>query len=155
MSLFRIGGASGLRVTRLAVPVNVRFISKGSKGTPVKTDPSEAPTATHSSSSLVRKQGPAEAMTHHQPDYDATIDHGTSYAIPCQPPSQILSANPDNSFQDLLPGPQACDGWQRARRDSSSCRSLRGPYRPPGPNCPVCWQPRVAIAKNRPRSTFL
>ena len=113
MSLFRIGGASGLRATRLAAPVNVRFVSNGTKGTPViKTDPSEAPTATHSSSSLIRKQGPAEAMTHHQPDYEATIDHGTSYAIPHQPPSQILSANPDDSFQDLLSGPQACDGWQ-------------------------------------------
>lgn len=81
MSLFRLGGAASLRATRLAAPVNARFVSNGAKGTPaVKTDPSEAPTATHSSSSLISQQTPAEAMTHHQPDYDATIDHGTSYA---------------------------------------------------------------------------
>lgn len=107
MSLFRIGGASGLRATRLATPANVRFNSNGAKGTPIiKTDPSEAPTATHSSSSLIRKQGPAEAMTHHQPDYDATIDHGTSYAIPHQPPSRILSANPIILSRTFSPVPK-------------------------------------------------
>lgn len=87
MSLFRAGGASGLRAIRLTAPVNARFVSNGSK--PVKTDPSEAPTSTYSSSSLISKQTPAEAMTHHQPDYEATIDHGTSYA-PLLSLSQIL-----------------------------------------------------------------
>jgi len=82
MSLFRIGGAAGLRATRLVAPVNVRFVSKFTPG--IKTDPSEAPTTTHSSSSLISNEGPAEAMTRHQPDYEATIDHGTSYgSLPC------------------------------------------------------------------------
>lgn len=91
MSLFRAGGASGLRAARLTAPVNARFVSNGSKVTPpIKTSPSEAPTATHSSSSLISKQTPAEAMTHHQPDYEATIDHGTSYATLLSP-SRTLS----------------------------------------------------------------
>lgn len=91
MSLFRIGGAAGLRATRLVAPVNARFASNGAQGTPpVKTNPSEAPTSTYSSSSLISKEGPAEAMTHHQPDYDATIDHGTSYAFLPSPRLQTL-----------------------------------------------------------------
>jgi NADH dehydrogenase (ubiquinone) Fe-S protein 4 len=91
MSLFRIGGAAGLRTTRLVAPLNARFASNSSRGTPaVKTNPSEAPTSTYSSSSLISKEGPAEAMTHHQPDYDATIDHGTSYASLPSPPLQTL-----------------------------------------------------------------
>lgn len=92
MSLFRIGGAAGLRATRLVAPVNARFASNGAQGSqaPVKTNPSEPPTSTYSSSSLISKEGPAEAMTHHQPDYDATIDHGTSYAFLPSPPLQTL-----------------------------------------------------------------
>lgn len=112
MSLFRLGGATGLRASRLTAPVNVRFVSNGTKGTPaVKTDPSEAPTSTHSSSSLISQQTPAEAMTHHQPDYDATIDHGTSYAALYCSPSQILPLTLV-ALQNLFSGPQACDGWQ-------------------------------------------
>lgn len=83
MSLFRIGGAAGLRSTRLLVPVNARFASNVAQGTPsVKTNASEAPTTTHSGSSLINKENPAEAMTRHQPDYEATIDHATSCATP-------------------------------------------------------------------------
>lgn len=83
MSLFRIGGAAGLRSTRLLVPVNARFASNVTQGTPaVKTNASEAPTSTHSGSSLINKQSPSEAMTRHQPDYEATIDHATSCATP-------------------------------------------------------------------------
>lgn len=117
MPLIRIGGAAGLRATRLAAPVNARFVSNGTKGTPaIKTSPSEAPTATHSSSSLINKQTPAEAMTHHQPDYEATIDHGTSYANPALVAIANPVANPCGSlFQNLFSGPQARNGWQRAR----------------------------------------
>jgi NADH dehydrogenase (ubiquinone) Fe-S protein 4 len=83
MSLFRIGGAATLRASRIAAPVNARFVSNGAKGVPsVKTTPSEAPTTTHSGSSLINKESPSEAMARHQPDYEATIDHGTSYDIP-------------------------------------------------------------------------
>jgi NADH dehydrogenase (ubiquinone) Fe-S protein 4 len=92
MSLFRIGGAAGFRVTRLVAPVNARFASNVVKGSPaVKTNPSEAPTSTYSSSSLIRKEGPAEAMTHHQPDYDATIDHGTSNFSPV--PKRVMDGS--------------------------------------------------------------
>lgn len=78
MSLFRIGGAAGLRATRVFAPVNARFVSSVAKGE-VSTSPSDAPDAPNKDSTLVSKQTPAEAMTRHQPDYEATIDHATSY----------------------------------------------------------------------------
>ena len=97
MSLFRIGGAAGLRTSRLLVPVNARFVSNSAQGTPaVKTNTSEAPTATHSGSSLINKENPSEAMTRHQPDYEATIDHATSCATPA--PAALDTATATNSF---------------------------------------------------------
>jgi NADH dehydrogenase (ubiquinone) Fe-S protein 4 len=84
MSLFRIGGAASLRAARIAVPVNARFVSSNAlKGDPsVKTSTSDAPTTPPKDSSLLTKETPSEAMARHQPDYEATIDHGTSYDIP-------------------------------------------------------------------------
>lgn len=84
MSLFRIGGAASLRVSRFSAPVNTRFVSfKAPKGDPsVKTSTSDAPTTPSKDSSLITKETPSEAMARHQPDYEATIDHGTSYDIP-------------------------------------------------------------------------
>jgi NADH dehydrogenase (ubiquinone) Fe-S protein 4 len=82
MSLFRIGGAS-LRVSRIATPVNARFVSSAPTGIPsVKTSTSDAPTTPRKDSSLINQETPSEAMARHQPDYEATIDHGTSYDIP-------------------------------------------------------------------------
>jgi len=81
MSLFRIGGAAGLRATRLAAPVNARYLSNVAKGD-VKTSPADAPTTPNKDSTLINKQSPSEAMARHQPDYEATIDHGTSYDYP-------------------------------------------------------------------------
>lgn len=80
MSLFRIGGAAGLRASRFAVPVNARFVSSSPNG--IKTSTSDAPTTPNKESTLINQESPSEAMTRHQPDYEATIDHGTSYAIP-------------------------------------------------------------------------
>lgn len=84
MSLFRIGGAASLRVSRLSAPVNARFVSVNApKGVPsLKTTTADAPTTPPKDSSLITKETPSEAMTRHQPDYEATIDHGTSYDIP-------------------------------------------------------------------------
>jgi NADH dehydrogenase (ubiquinone) Fe-S protein 4 len=82
MSLFRIGGAAGLRVSRLSAPVNARFVSNVSKGASIKTSTSDAPTTPNKDSSLINKESPSEAMTRHQPDYEATIDHATSYEFP-------------------------------------------------------------------------
>lgn len=80
MSLFRIGGSASLRTTRLAAPINARFNSSAVKGASgVKTSTADAPTTPPRDSSLINKESPSEAMTRHQPDYDATIDHGTSY----------------------------------------------------------------------------
>ncbi|KAJ6086106.1 hypothetical protein N7486_010387 [Penicillium sp. IBT 16267x] len=92
MSLFRIGGVAGLRSIRVLVPANARFVSNTAQGTPaVKTNTSEAPTTTHSGSSLINKESPSEAMTRHQPDYDATIDHGTSLFSPV--PKRVMDGS--------------------------------------------------------------
>ena len=57
------------------VPINARFAS----GMPPMSSPDDAPTTPTKGSSLINKESPAEAMARHQPDYNATIDHGTSY----------------------------------------------------------------------------
>ena len=80
MSLLRVGGAARLRATRLAVPVNARFVSGPSDQ--VKTSPAGTPTNTRYGTSLVNKESPAQALARHQPDYEATVDHGTSCVIP-------------------------------------------------------------------------
>lgn len=83
MSLFRARYTAYLRPGRLTAPVNTRFVS--SKSTPgdkpIKTSPEDAPTTPHQRSDLISKETPAEAMVRHQPDYNATVDHGTSYAL--------------------------------------------------------------------------
>lgn len=81
MSFIRAGSAACFRTRRLVNPVNARFSSSISRvpgDPPVKTSPSAAPTVPPKGSSLISEETPAEAMTRHQPDYDATIDHGTS-----------------------------------------------------------------------------
>lgn len=105
MSLFRIGGAASLRVSRLATPVNARFVSVNApKGVPaVKTSTSDAPTTPPKGSSLISEETPSEAMARHQPDYEATIDHGTSYDIPFW--FRDVSANPLVPIKAILPGP--------------------------------------------------
>ncbi|KAJ5297749.1 hypothetical protein PENANT_c012G00976 [Penicillium antarcticum] len=100
MSLFRIRGAATLRASRISAPLNARFVSNGAKGAPiVKTTPSEAPTTTHSSSSLINKESPSESMARHQPDYEATIDHGTSQFSPV--PKRVMDGSEPG---DSLPG---------------------------------------------------
>lgn len=81
MSFLRAGGAACLRAGRLTPSINARFVSyKAPPGEAnVKTNPDEAPGTRHHGSTLISQQDPAQAMAHHQPDYDATIDHGTSY----------------------------------------------------------------------------
>lgn len=89
MSLIRAGTAC-FRAGRLVAPLNARFVSAnaGPGGPSVKTSPSDAPTTTHKSSTLIRHESPSEAMARHQPDYDATIDAATSYE-----PSWIATMN--------------------------------------------------------------
>jgi NADH dehydrogenase (ubiquinone) Fe-S protein 4 len=65
------------RVGRLVSPVNTYFVRRFA-GTPIKADPSDAPTSPDIESSLIRKEIPSEPMPRHELDYDATIDHGTS-----------------------------------------------------------------------------
>jgi hypothetical protein len=75
MSLMRARGSAYIRVGRLppAPPtVFVRMLAQA----PVKTTPSDAPTT---ESSVTNKESPSESMARHQPDYDAIVDHATSY----------------------------------------------------------------------------
>jgi NADH dehydrogenase (ubiquinone) Fe-S protein 4 len=96
MSLFRVGGTACLRASRLAAPINARFVSN------VKTSPADPPTTPRKDSELINKETPSEAMSRHQPDYDATIDHGTSYSSSIELHFQALFTNSfyqDNSLQ--------------------------------------------------------
>jgi NADH dehydrogenase (ubiquinone) Fe-S protein 4 len=82
MSLFRARCAAYLRPSRLTAPVNARFISDNTRSgdKAVKTSPTDAPTTPHHRSDMISKETPSEAMARHQPYYNATVDHGTSYA---------------------------------------------------------------------------
>lgn len=81
MSFIRAGSSVGFRAGRIIAPVNRRFVSsfavRGDAS--AKASPEDAPTTPPKESSLLNQQTPAEAMARHQPDYNATIDHGTSY----------------------------------------------------------------------------
>ena len=86
MPLIRSGlsstlGAACTRAARPACTANARYFSSSPRllnEQGPKTDPEEAPTAVFKGSSMLRKETPAEAMARHQPDYNATVDHGTS-----------------------------------------------------------------------------
>ncbi|EEH22562.1 hypothetical protein PABG_04773 [Paracoccidioides brasiliensis Pb03] len=90
MSLLRTGRPLGLTVTsfrtgQLACRTNVRYLGKTAsqeQSEAPKTTPADAPTAVARGSSMIRKETPAEAMARHQPDYNATVDHGTSTFSP-------------------------------------------------------------------------
>ncbi|UDD55300.1 NADH:ubiquinone oxidoreductase 21kD subunit [Aspergillus flavus] len=77
MSLFRAGNFACFRAGRLAAPINARFLSTNTgRGDPsVKTSPADAPAA----------------MARHQPDYEATIDHGTSKFSPV--PKRVMDGS--------------------------------------------------------------
>ncbi|KAL5358410.1 ETC complex I subunit conserved region-domain-containing protein [Aspergillus floccosus] len=93
MSLMRAGTFACLRAGRFTAPVGARFLSTGvNQGNPpVKTSPSDAPTTRSQGSSLIREESPAEAMARHQPDYEATIDHGTSQFSPV--PKRVMDGS--------------------------------------------------------------
>lgn len=129
MSLFRVGGTACLRVSRLAAPVNARFVSN------VKTTPADPPSTPRKESELINKETPSEAMSRHQPDYDATIDHGTSYGPSIELHVRALSLT--RFIKTILSSPQAGDGRQRTRRDRPRCCSLRRSDRFAGSYCQV------------------
>ena len=84
MSFIRTGASVSLRAGRRVAPVNARFVSYSSSSdtgpsAEPKTSPEDAPGELPKGSSLINKESPAEAMARHQPDYNATIDHGTTY----------------------------------------------------------------------------
>ena len=81
MSFIKAGRSACFGVNRLATPVNARFASSvAARGTNVrKTTSEDTPTTRQRDGSLINKETPEEAMARHQPDYNATIDHGTSY----------------------------------------------------------------------------
>lgn len=78
----RHSGLNSACVSRVASPLNSRYISRSlprqSDEQAPKTSPDDAPTALGDRSSIqTRKETPSEAMARHQPDYNATVDHGT------------------------------------------------------------------------------
>lgn len=80
MSLLRARGSAYIRVGRLPSAfsmVSVRMLAQA----PVKTTPSDAPTTHQIESSVINKECSSESMARHQPDYDATVDHATSYGV--------------------------------------------------------------------------
>ncbi|BDD55763.1 NADH:ubiquinone oxidoreductase 21kD subunit [Monascus purpureus] len=93
MSFIRTGGSVCFRVSKLAAPVNTRFVSSvAARGTDArKTSPEDAPTTPPKESSLINKETPAEAMARHQPDYNAGVDHGTSTFSPV--PKRVMNGS--------------------------------------------------------------
>ncbi|KKZ62034.1 NADH dehydrogenase (ubiquinone) Fe-S protein 4 [[Emmonsia] crescens] len=99
MSLLRVGRPLGLnaasfRAGQLTCRTNARYLSKTSSQETegdVKTSPAEAPGAVARGRSITRKETPAEAMARHQPDYNATVDHGTSSFSPV--PKRVMDGS--------------------------------------------------------------
>ncbi|KAL3476254.1 ETC complex I subunit conserved region-domain-containing protein [Aspergillus californicus] len=93
MSLMRAGNMACSRAGRLIAYRNTRMLSTTAirADSPVKVSPSDAPTIPHSQSDMIRKETPSEAMARHQPDYDATIDHGTSKFSPV--PKRVMDGS--------------------------------------------------------------
>ncbi|KAL2817380.1 ETC complex I subunit conserved region-domain-containing protein [Aspergillus granulosus] len=94
MSFVRAGNLAYSRVGRLVATNNARFLSTSplrAQQSPVKVNPSEAPATPHGESTLIQKETPSEAMARHQPDYDATIDHGTSKFSPV--PKRVMDGS--------------------------------------------------------------
>ncbi|KAL4800005.1 ETC complex I subunit conserved region-domain-containing protein [Aspergillus venezuelensis] len=93
MSLMRARNMACTRAGRFMTYRNTRMLSATAfrADKPVKSDPSAAPTTPLSESTLIRKETPAEALTRHQPDYDATIDHGTSKFSPV--PKRVMDGS--------------------------------------------------------------
>ncbi|KAI9045050.1 ETC complex I subunit [Aspergillus affinis] len=93
MSLMRAGTAACFRAGRLAAPLNARFVATNTgRGDPsMKTNPSDAPAVPPKDSSLIQQETPAQAMARHQPDYEATIDHGTSLFSPV--PKRVMDGS--------------------------------------------------------------
>ncbi|KAL5334518.1 ETC complex I subunit conserved region-domain-containing protein [Aspergillus crustosus] len=93
MSLMRAGSLAYSRAGRPIVFRNTRFLTGTAMRAeaPVKTSPSDAPTIPNKESSLIQKETPSEAMVRHQPDYDATIDHGTSKYSPV--PKRVMDGS--------------------------------------------------------------
>ncbi|KAL4874120.1 hypothetical protein BDV12DRAFT_159114 [Aspergillus spectabilis] len=93
MSLMRAGNLACSRAGRLMTFRNTRLLSATAirAESPVKTSTSDAPTTPPKESSLIQKETPSEAMARHQPDYDATIDHGTSKYSPV--PKRVMDGS--------------------------------------------------------------
>jgi len=94
MSLARVRCATYLRAGRIGVPLNARFIANSTPNSadlPLKISLSDAPTTPPKGSSLIGEETASEGMTRHQPDYNATIDHGTSNFSPV--PKRVMDGS--------------------------------------------------------------
>ncbi|KAL4771659.1 ETC complex I subunit conserved region-domain-containing protein [Aspergillus nidulans var. acristatus] len=95
MSFMRAGNLACSRVGRLVTYRNTRMLSATAFKAETSVKPSssvaDAPSTPLSESTLIQKETPAEAMTRHQPDYDATVDHGTSKFSPV--PKRVMDGS--------------------------------------------------------------
>ncbi|KAL4760528.1 ETC complex I subunit [Aspergillus foveolatus] len=95
MSFMKAGNLACSRVGRLVTYRNTRMLSATAFKAETSVKPSssvaDAPTTPLSESTLIQKETPAEAMTRHQPDYDATVDHGTSKFSPV--PKRVMDGS--------------------------------------------------------------
>ncbi|PGH02965.1 hypothetical protein AJ79_07502 [Helicocarpus griseus UAMH5409] len=96
MSLLRTGrplslNAASFWAVQLAGRTNARYFSRtaSQQAEDPKTSPADAPG--DRGTSVARKESPSEAMARHQPDYNATVDHGTSTFSPV--PKRVMDGS--------------------------------------------------------------
>ncbi|EDN03108.1 NADH-ubiquinone oxidoreductase [Histoplasma capsulatum] len=99
MSLLRTGrplgrNAVSFRAGQLTFRTNARYLSRTpsreAEDAP-KTSQADAPGVVARGRSMIRKESPAEAMARHQPNYNATVDHGTSLFSPV--PKRVMDGS--------------------------------------------------------------
>lgn len=74
-------GVACTRTLRSAYALNARYLSSSATrqaAGDVKTTTQDAPATPSTGSAITRKESAGESIPRHQPDYNATVDHGTS-----------------------------------------------------------------------------
>ncbi|EGD98034.1 NADH dehydrogenase ubiquinone Fe-S protein 4, mitochondrial [Trichophyton interdigitale] len=107
MPLLRAGGPSAIGATctrsiRSAYALNARYLSSSAThqaAGEIKTTTQDAPATPSTGSAITRKEPAGESIPRHQPDYNATVDHGTSLFSPVpkrvmdgSEPSEVVAA---------------------------------------------------------------
>ena len=126
---------------RHAAPLGVRLASKTatkeytdrSVEPAPKSSSKDSPAPTPSDSGMIREEEPMEGMVdHHQPNYHAPIDHGTSLVSFVHPSRSSLIVG-----QTILPSSEACARWQRTSRLYACCNTFWSSCRLASTHSPV------------------